>query len=85
MNLGPRSGITRIAGALLLCESCSMLILDKTRALNLILWNAERITVPEQFLMMPLPESDTPAPATSRPHLPAMLIAHQPAAVVAEL
>ena len=28
-----------------------MLILDKTRALQMILWNSERITVPEQFLM----------------------------------
>ena len=34
-----------------MCETCGMLILDKTRALQMILWNSERIAVPEQFLM----------------------------------
>ena len=34
-----------------MCETCCMLILDKTRALQMILWNSERIAVPEQFLM----------------------------------
>jgi hypothetical protein len=51
-----------------------MLILDKARALNLILWNSERICVPEQFLTAAGDAAARPPLLVVRPQMPATLV-----------
>ena len=51
------------------CEPCCVLILDKARALNLIVWKSERIGVPLEFAFQFGATDAHPLQLSLSPHL----------------